>query len=461
LKDLDDDNEALDNGRRESNSDVEYRNVRQETPKPDKRAKREAKRAVRKAQKEAQRVIESEESPYDDYDDGSYVIREEDDWDEEVSSPKKPIKIKGFLILTAILIVALVICAFVFCRVKVIKVNGVTQYETSEVLAQTGVKEGQSLFFISEKKIENNLLSLYPYVESITLKKTIPSTVEITIEEASVRFSIDYNGSYVYISQNGKLLDNQSTQAEGSILLTGGEYTDEDGYIKFTDEYQQSAFEEICTCLNERGDEVSKITKLDISDVYNISMLYDGRVLMNIGGVSDLRYKLNFGLQIVMGSGISDTEYGTLDLTLSKDNNRAYFTPSTQEAIENGGSSSSSTETDWTLTFDGAGRIVDGVDQVEGASSSSTSESSSDSTDTTDSTDDSTDSYDSTDSTDSTDSYSDDTYSDETYTEESTDDTYSDETYSDDTYTQDSTDEGTTYDESVAGAARGDDIPDF
>ncbi len=434
MKDLDDDNDALDDGRRVSNTGVEYRNVNRETPKPDKRAEREARRAERRAQRAAQRVIESENSPYDDYDDGSYVIREDDDWDEEVSSQKKPIKIKGILILTVIFIAALVVCAFVFCRVKVIKLSGVTQYETSEVLAQTGVEEGQSLFFVSESKIESNLLSLYPYVERITLKKTIPSTVEITIEEASIRFSIDYGGSYVYLSQNGKILDNQATQAYGSILLTGGEFTDEDGYIKFADEYQQSAFKEICTCLNERGDEVNRITKLDISDVYNITLLYDGRVLMNIGGVSDLRYKLNFGLQIVMGSGISDTEYGTLDLSLSKDNNRAYFTPSTQEAIENG-SFSSSTETDWTLTFDGAGRIVDGVDQVEGASSS--------------------------DSTDSTDGYSDDTYSDGTYTEESADDAYSDETYTDDTYTQDSTDDTTTNEESVTGAARGDDIPDF
>lgn len=341
------------------------------------------------------RVVRHEDDDYQEYideDDGSVVIREgygydgdEDEFD-DFSAPKKSHKFRATLILTLIAIIALVVCEIAFCRVKVIKVNGVTQYDTNEVIASTGVTEGQNLLLVNVKSIEENLYSLYPYVEKIKLRRIFPTTAEISITEATVRYSIAYNGGYVYISQYGKLLDNRTEKEANSILLVGGGITDNDGYLKFNDEYQQQAYEEINTCLNERGDEISKITRIDISDVYNIKLLYDGRVLMNIGGISDLRYKLNFGLQIVMGSGISDTEYGTLDLTLSKENNRAYFNPTSQSEVENGTASSS--ETEWTLTFDGAGRIVDGVDAVDSENTASSESSSGDGlvTDTTDDT---------------------------------------------------------------------------
>lgn len=364
------------------------------------------------------RVVRHEDDDYQEYideDDGSVVIREgygydgdEDEFD-DFSAPKKSHKFRATLILTLIAIIALVVCEIAFCRVKVIKVNGVTQYDTNEVIASTGVTEGQNLLLVNAKSIEENLYSLYPYVEKIKLRRIFPTTAEISITEATVRYSIAYNGGYVYISQYGKLLDNRTEQETNSILLVGGEITDNDGYLKFNDEYQQQAYEEINTCLNERGDEISKITRIDISDVYNIKLLYDGRVLMNIGGISDLRYKLNFGLQIVMGSGISDTEYGTLDLTLSKENNRAYFNPTSQSEVENGTASSS--ETEWTLTFDGAGRIVDGVDAVDSENTASSESSSGDGlvTDTTDDT-----------TVSDTDGYDDYTSSEESGTEETT-----------------------------------------
>lgn len=364
------------------------------------------------------RVVRHEDDDYQEYideDDGSVVIREgygydgdEDEFD-DFSAPKKSHKFRATLILTLIAIIALVVCEIAFCRVKVIKVNGVTQYDTNEVIASTGVTEGQNLLLVNAKSIEENLYSLYPYVEKIKLRRIFPTTAEISITEATVRYSIAYNGGYVYISQYGKLLDNRTEQEANSILLVGGGITDNDGYLKFNDEYQQQAYEEINTCLNERGDEISKITRIDISDVYNIKLLYDGRVLMNIGGISDLRYKLNFGLQIVMGSGISDTEYGTLDLTLSKENNRAYFNPTSQSEVENGTASSS--ETEWTLTFDGAGRIVDGVDAVDSENTASSESSSGDGlvTDTTDDT-----------TVSDTDGYDDYTSSEESGTEETT-----------------------------------------
>ncbi len=370
------------------------------------------------ARRSKRRVVRHEDDDYQEYideDDGSVVIREgygydgdEDEFD-DFSAPKKSHKLRATLILTLIAIIALVVCEIAFCRVKVIKVNGVTQYDTNEVIASTGVTEGQNLLLVNAKSIEENLYSLYPYVEKIKLRRIFPTTAEISITEATVRYSIAYNGGYVYISQYGKLLDNRTEQEANSILLVGGEITDNDGYLKFNDEYQQQAYEEINTCLNERGDEISKITRIDISDVYNIKLLYDGRVLMNIGGISDLRYKLNFGLQIVMGSGISDTEYGTLDLTLSKENNRAYFNPTSQSEVENGTASSS--ETEWTLTFDGAGRIVDGVDAVDSENTASSESSSGDGT-VTDTTDDTTVS--------DTDGYDDYTSSEESGTEEST-----------------------------------------
>ncbi|MDO4459387.1 MAG: FtsQ-type POTRA domain-containing protein [Clostridia bacterium] len=314
---------------------------------------------------EEESVSEPEEEP------DPIIIREGENRTENVRKKKVRRKINPVpvLLILVMLLVALVACVLIFCRVSVISVYGLSNYTPEEILRECGIESGENLLFISGKRVEKNLISAFPYIEKIELRKNFPTGIRLMVTEGTIKYSIEKDGAFTYVSKYGKLLESGPAKYDGSILLKGGEIEKNDGYIKYKDEYIDNAFRAICDFLNEREGEMDAITEIDIRDVYNLSMIYDNRIRLVFGGTSDMRYKMNFGMNIIGGSGIGSDEFGTLDLSNSKDTNRAYFSPSTQDAVLNPVTvniNSKKDGNDWTSTFAGAGRIIDGVDQVQG-----------------------------------------------------------------------------------------------
>ena len=71
---------------------------------------------------------------------------------------------------------------------------------------------------------------------------------------------------------------------------------------------------------------MDKITEIDLSDRYNLVILYDTRITMELGLPTDLEYKLHYAIGILDAGGIKDTEKGTLKLSDAMDN-RVPFEP--------------------------------------------------------------------------------------------------------------------------------------
>ena len=229
------------------------------------------------------------------------------------------------VVLLCVIISAVLLCIFVFFKVSDIKVNGSTVYSREEIISVLGISSGDNLVFAKTQEAEDVLKSEFPYIENVKISKKIPSTIEVNISEAEVYYSFKYSGRYVYISRTGKMLEANDVPMDGSILVTGGEVKDENGKLKFTDPKVNEAFLEISNLFleHEKGD----ITEIDLTNIHDIFVVYDGRVKLKLGNASDLTYKLNFGLQIVNNSGIKEDEKGSLDLSMSKSINKAYFTP--------------------------------------------------------------------------------------------------------------------------------------
>ena len=135
--------------------------------------------------------------------------------------------------------------------------------------------------------------------------------------------------------------------------------------MEIQDETAARAYEEIAAVLTEEG--ITKVQSADLSDVYDISLLYDGRITMKLGSPTDLRYKIRFGMKIVSGEGgdgLSATDRGVLDLSLTRDSNKAYF--SAESAV----SGVSSELEGGTGSQPGEGGTSSGVESGENGSSS-------------------------------------------------------------------------------------------
>lgn len=230
------------------------------------------------------------------------------------------------LFLAIIAVVAVLLCVFVFFRVHTVELSGNTKYSDADILRVADINEGDNVVMLESEIIENRILEAFPYMENVTIKKKLPVTVEIIVEEARAQYSVVYGeGMYAYASASRKLLEAKETPAEGSTIVKGGEVTDVNGTLVFADEKVMNAFDIIANAVEKHPQ--ANITELNISNVYDISLVYDNRIKLEVGGVSDIDYKLNFGFEIVTGGSIGSSELGILDLTLTKEVDKAYFSP--------------------------------------------------------------------------------------------------------------------------------------
>ena len=94
--------------------------------------------------------------------------------------------------------------------------------------------------------------------------------------------------------------------------------------VEYADEEQTKLIETMSLAAEEN--ELDRITQIDITDPYNVKMVYDGRITLQFGLPTDLDYKIRFA-QSVIDSEISSTDRGTLNLSLARELSKVYFLP--------------------------------------------------------------------------------------------------------------------------------------
>lgn len=96
-----------------------------------------------------------------------------------------------------------------FGKVENIIIKGNQWTSTADLLKKTGIKQGASLLFISNDEVEKSLVSAYPVIQKITLKKDFPSTLEIQVKENPIVATLLKEGKEYPVFLNGTVLSNQ------------------------------------------------------------------------------------------------------------------------------------------------------------------------------------------------------------------------------------------------------------
>ena len=79
--------------------------------------------------------------------------------------------------------VALTMGATVFFQVETVAVTGNSRYSQEEIIKATGIQTGDNLFRMNKFQIAHQVLQGLPYVEEITIRRSLPSTIVITVKE--------------------------------------------------------------------------------------------------------------------------------------------------------------------------------------------------------------------------------------------------------------------------------------
>ena len=266
------------------------------------------------------------------------------------------------LLITAAAVMA-ALSLTVFFHIEQLKVSGNTKYAAEELIAGSGIQVGDNLFRVSERSVEKKLIEQFPYVESIELKRTLPATLTIEITQVKPLGAVNTAAGYVVVGENGRILEAGAQSLSEEMTVVTGMYLSsptvgrvlgsvvEDGEIIYPDSLLQEeaaqaaeaaqageeavemeesqrrqlaaeAEEESFKMLSYLVDAVretsfEKISLVDFSDRLNIMMVYDGRVMIELGSESDLAYKLKFAQKVILEE-LSEEFEGVVDASYSK-----------------------------------------------------------------------------------------------------------------------------------------------
>lgn len=79
--------------------------------------------------------------------------------------------------------VALTMGATVFFQVETVAVTGNSRYSQEEIIKATGIQTGDNLFRMNKFQIAHQVLQGLPYVEELTIRRALPSTIVLTVKE--------------------------------------------------------------------------------------------------------------------------------------------------------------------------------------------------------------------------------------------------------------------------------------
>ena len=142
--------------------------------------------------------------------------------DEPVVKKKKR---KSHFLRNLLILLLLLGAAFLFVKsdyflIKNIEVEGNTYYTKSEIISLADAKTGNNIIFDAEiKQMEENL-EKNPFFKIIEIKRKLPSTIVIRVEERQQMAAIQFGDKYIVMDDEGVIL--RMTEVEPKVtLLTG------------------------------------------------------------------------------------------------------------------------------------------------------------------------------------------------------------------------------------------------
>lgn len=201
--------------------------------------------------------------------------------------------------------VALVLCYTVFFKVQKIQVEGCTYYDEQEVIDLVGVKKGDKLMEVSVSTAQKQVTSKLPFIRDVKIRRKFPTTLVIEVVEEDLMGAAYTEDGYAMLSTTGKVMMTEVTDLPDNLPVVFGleEYPfEENEYVLETDPEilpkdrqllpQITSLQEVDAALTAL--EMTGADYIDVTSEYNITMLYDGRLLVKLGTPYEMEAKLNF-----------------------------------------------------------------------------------------------------------------------------------------------------------------------
>ncbi len=218
------------------------------------------------------------------------------------------------------LCIGVVVALMLFFNINKITVTGDAVYSTEEVIRVSEVEIGDNLIFLSKSKLNQKISQELPYIDSVKIKRRLPSTLELVVTKTNAFMAISSEGYYTLLDKSGKVLEcDLEIIGEDIVLANLGEIQSAvvGEKVVLKDERIAQKLQDVLTECYNVG--IEHITSIDLSDIYNIKIVYAGRITLELGETNseNLNSKLALGKAAIDKQDEENNLYrGTINLTV-------------------------------------------------------------------------------------------------------------------------------------------------
>ena len=177
-----------------------------------------------------------------------------------------------------------------------IVVNGNSKISSETIISLSGLEIDQNIFRFNSNNVKNNIKQ-NAYIDSVEIKREFPDTIEIVVEEREPTFMLTYGNAYVYINNQGYILEITSKKGDFPILTgyeTPSEQIIEGNRLNTEDLGKLNDVLKIMEAISSGGNKViDLITSIDISNSTNYILTLDKeKKTIYLGDTSNLSTKV-------------------------------------------------------------------------------------------------------------------------------------------------------------------------
>lgn len=236
---------------------------------------------------------------------------------DELDFYQKPERKKGIdqkVVIAGVLVVVVFACVLfspVFA-VKEIKAEGVSHFTTSELCELIGLSTGDNLFLFGKSRAEKTLEES-AYIADAKISAKLPDTMVIKVQERKVRGYVPYMGSYLYIDEEGRVLEVKDTYHEALPLVKGLSFSSfTEGEVIPVENPEALDVVLRISQMMEKYELLDLVVEIDVSNPEDI-FAYVNQVQIHLGNMENGDMKIKYMAEIM--KTIPKEDRGILDLS--------------------------------------------------------------------------------------------------------------------------------------------------
>lgn len=239
----------------------------------------------------------------------------------------------GVMVFLIAACIMLVLSTTLLFNVENVNVTGASNYSAQEIIDASGIKAGDNLVRTAADRMADRIEEKLVYVENAEITRAFPDTLVINVEASVPAANFICDKYILLISSTGKVLEQLTEPKAGLLNFTGTDpmpgLLPGDAF-ESEDEHKTQVISELMEYYSKKNRSSENVTLIDVSDRSNISYTYDDRIIVKLGTVNDIDYKMDFSRKIVT-TQIGERTEGVL--TILSDAQRASFLD--KDSLEN------------------------------------------------------------------------------------------------------------------------------